>query len=475
MAAARFSDRQRERDVPLTGADAFLRAFDAECRRHAGAGHLSQLVLRLGRGLDLGALRSTLEAAARAHPILRAPVGRRPGSPFLPVYRTTRPAPETPSLDVHAAGGARRAGECWGAATAAPAPPLPASFFQRLNGVLPIARGALLRADAVPRADGGTDLAFTFAHLLLDGHGSERFIAWLAACGDGKRHVDDLSAAEGAAIEDPEGSWTADLRRRGERARRWQAHLRSLATPPPRSLGGPLSGVRQETLHDTLILSPESSARFLARVKAKAGLLTPALFPLAASLRAHAAVFDARGARPGSFVVPVVANARPRGTGDASRAIFRTHVGMLWLRALAGEIDDLDGLVTALKERRLSFLREGLLEDGLAALELARVAPKDLYARHVRRGFGGELASFFFAFTGEFLPDVTHFFGAPLESGFHVPGLPPSPGSALVFSLRDARLSVTHVWQEGSVTAAERARLRGRLLEDLVGEAGALP
>ena len=350
-------------------------------------------------------------------------------------------------------------------------PPLPVQFFRLLNGVLPLERGVLLRADAVPRNDGGTDLAFTFAHLLLDGHGSERFVAFLSACGEGRRRADELSAGEGAGLADGDAPPPEGLRQRGARARRWQAHLQTLATPPPVSLAGPLARRPQATRFDTCLLGEEATARTLARTKALAGALTPALFPLAASLRAHAAVFSARGQRPGSFVVPVVANARPRGTGEASRAIFRTHVGMLWLRALGGELGDLGALVATLKARRLAFLRAGLLEDGLAALDLARLTPKRLYAKLVRRSFAGELASFFFAYTGELLPGLTHFFGAAIESAFHVPGVPASPGSALVLSMRDARLSVTHVWQEGSLDAAERALLRARLLSDLEGEA----
>ena len=65
--------------VPLTGADCFLRAFDRETRRTTGASHLSQLVLRLGPGLDPERLRGVLHEVARANPILRAPIGRRFG------------------------------------------------------------------------------------------------------------------------------------------------------------------------------------------------------------------------------------------------------------------------------------------------------------------------------------------------------------------------------------------------------------
>lgn len=474
MGPRTFADRQRAADVPLTGADCFLRAFDAECRRTAGAGHLSQLVLRLGPGFDEGCFRATLEAAARTHPILRAPVLRRLGTPF-PVYRTTRPSAALPPVELHPVGDDL---PCSGGSSLLRAQaPLPAVFTRRINEVLPLERGRLLRVDVAPRPDGGSDLAFTWAHLLFDGLGSERFVAWLAACGEGKRRVEDLSPEEGAGLagETSRAAAATGLRARGARARAWQSHLESLSEPAPRSLAGPLARRPQALRYDVLALREEASTRILARAGDKAGPLTPALFPLAASIRAHAAVFGARGQAPGSFVVPVVANARPKGAEGASQAIFRTQVSLLWLRARREETHDLDGLIRLLKAQRLAFVRSGRLEDGLAALDLARLAPKRLYAHLVRRTFGGELASFFFAYTGELLPGSTHFFGAGIESGFHVPGVPASPGSALVFSLREGRLSVTHAWQDGTIDAGERRLLRQQLLEDLVGASEGAP
>ena len=149
MEARRFAEQQRAGDVPLTGADCFLRAFDAECRSRGGAGHLSQLVLRLGPGLDLERLRHTLEDAAGANPILRAPVLRGPGS-LLPVYRTTRPASAVPPLELHEARASTlHLGERWDLPSSRP--PLPGVLFRRLNGVLAIERGSLLRVDAVLR------------------------------------------------------------------------------------------------------------------------------------------------------------------------------------------------------------------------------------------------------------------------------------------------------------------------------------
>ena len=56
------------------------------------------------------------------------------------------------------------------------------------------------------------------------------------------------------------------------------------------------------------------------------------LFYLAAAIRAHDAVFRARGVDPGAFVVPLPVNLRPKG---AEGAVFRTHVSMLWFHVAA--------------------------------------------------------------------------------------------------------------------------------------------
>ena len=89
--------------IPLTGADCFLRAFDAEVRRFNRSSHLSQIVLRLGSGLDPETLRKQIVEAARANPILRAPIRRRHGvgAPAYRIAGTGGLAP--PTLAVHEA------------------------------------------------------------------------------------------------------------------------------------------------------------------------------------------------------------------------------------------------------------------------------------------------------------------------------------------------------------------------------------
>ena len=78
--------RAAEDRLPLTGADAFLLAFDGETRRRNRANHLSQIVLRLGPGFAPDAFARVLAEVVEANPILRAPIRRR-GVVGLAEYR----------------------------------------------------------------------------------------------------------------------------------------------------------------------------------------------------------------------------------------------------------------------------------------------------------------------------------------------------------------------------------------------------
>jgi hypothetical protein len=436
--------------IPLTGADCFLRAFDAEIARFNRASHLSQLVLRLGPGFDVQRLRKLVDEVAAAQPILRAPVRRRFGL-GAPHYQlalaSLRPLPP---VEVHEL----------------ESPPadeaFPALFAQRMNERLALRRGELLRFDAVRYAGGraGTDLAMTWQHLLFDGSGSERFVRWLDECFRGEQRP--------GALPDPKefeapGAPPRSLGQRGAAARTWQAWLEGFASHPPQSLAGPRRRTPQRLEWDLLTLGESDTERVVAEAGRRAGFLTPMLYYLAVAIRAHHAVARARRREPASYLVPLPVNLRPRG---AEGAIFRTHVSLLWFRALPEEVRDLDALIAALKQQRLAAIKARQIENGMDAMGFARFAPTRLYAKLARRAFAGELCSFFFAFTGEFLGGLDHFLGAEIRNAFHVAPVPPSPGSCAAMSLRRGRLNVTHVRQRGVFSEAEQALFRSSLRAD---------
>ncbi len=448
----------RTGDAPLSGADCFLRSFDDEARRFHGASHLSQLVLRLGPNFDVDRFRVLIRAVVAATPILRAPIRRR-FAVGPPVYRLARAAaaPFPPVAVEHAPL----------AAYDDTAPP--ALFAARLNARVAMERGELVRFDVVRYGDGQrTDLAMTWAHLLFDGAGSELFIRRLDECFHGRRAIADLAADDPAPAR-PRGT----LRERARRAQWWQAQMIGYGAAPPRSLGGPRRRVRQALAYDVVTLSPAETALVTERAAAVAGYLTPVLFYLAAAIRAHDAVFTTRGEDPGHYLVPLPVNRRAKG-GDC--VVFRTNVSLLWFHVARAHVGDLAGLVAELMRQRRDGIRDGAIEAATAAMEFVRLAPARLHSWVARNNLGGELASFYFAFTNEFLPGMATFLDAEIANGFHVPSVMPSPGTSLIMSIRDGRLNVTLIWQRGVISDDERLRLREQLLDDLVGRAsGAEP
>lgn len=462
------------RPLPLTGADCFLRAFEAEIGRTAGASHLSQAVLRLGPGFDVDAFRRTVSRVALANPIVRAPV-RRQALVGAPLYRLDLAA-DAPEVDVHVHAGAE------------PAPhsstpllgPLPAVFFRRLNERFDARRGRLVCFDVVPRGGQvpGTDVAMTWVHMLFDGSGSEHFLEHLAACAADPSREPSLPITRGEAGESSPAValLPAASGARGRMAQGWNAYMQSMAAAPPSSLAGPLRRVRQDLRFDPMRLEGDQAAAVVERAKKMAGFLTPMLFYLAVAIRAHQAVAERRGHVPASWVVPLPVNMRPKRAGpaatDAAPEVFRTHVSLLWFQVTPEQTRDLAGLIEVLKAQRLRAIKEKMVEAGVAAMDFARYAPARVYSHMARRTFGGELASFFFAYTAEFAAAADVLCGAEILDGFHAPGVPPSPGSALAFSLRGGGLDIVHVHQNGMLAADELALLHGRVLHDLEDRQG---
>jgi len=444
-----ISPRSRE-PISLTGADCFLRAFDSEIRRNAGASHVSQLVLRLGPGFDVGIFTKLIEEVARAQPISRAPIGRRFGV-GAPVYRMRAAAKRPyPPVVVHHA--------------ATRSDPLPACFSSRLNEPLSLRRGELLRFDVVRYADGsaGSDLAASWAHLLFDGSGSERFIRWLDECFRGARNPDTLPMPDEFAPVPYDGP---NVGERGHRARAWQRWVHGQGESQMHSLAGPLRRTRQDLRYEVHTLSEGETERAEASARSRAGFLTPMLFYLAAAIRAHHAVFRDRGELPESYVIPLPVNLRPKGSEGA---IFRTHTSLLWFRVKSEQVADFDELLSSLKQQRVSAIKDGHVENSGHAMHFARFAPTRLYSRMARAALRGELCSFFFAYTGEFLSGMRHFLGCEIEQGFHVPPVPPSPGSCAAISVFAGRMNVTHVHQNGLLSERERGIFRDTLRTDLL-------
>ncbi len=426
-----------------------LRAFDREVWRYHSASHASQLVLRLGPGLDVVALESLITRTALDAPIVRASIRRR-GWVGEPIYDLgSSSSNPIPPLRVHdESGGAESRGFP------------PRVFEQAMNERFDGRRGELLRFDLVRYADGTADLALTWLHMLLDGTGSEIFVRALAEVGAGTR------ASVGLEVGPDSPAAPLSFRDRGRKAREWQAYLQSFSAHLPLSPAGGRRRVRQDVGYGVLSFDREDTARIVDIAKQNAGFLTPVMFYMAVAIRAHHRLLKRRGTVPESYVVPLPVNMRAKGQQGA---IFRTHVSMVWFQVLPETVENFDSLIAELKRQRREAIRSGLVDSGAYAIDFARYVPADLFARMVRGTFKGELCSFFFAFTGDFLSGVETFLGAEVRDGFHVPAVPPSPGSCAAMSIHNGRLNLTHVFQKGALSTEEVESFARDMGEELVG------
>lgn len=444
----------RNERLPLTGPDCFLRAVDRETRIHNDASHLSQLVLHLDSRPEPATIRPFFRRLLRAAPLLTARIERPWGiGPPTYVPRPPRERTEFSPLTLHDDPG--------GSASEPPSP-----FRRRLNDRFDLRQGRLFHVDLL----GGSKaprLAMTWSHMLLDGAGSEAFVRLVARAWHRWTEDGEMPARLAPDAESPldrfvdEKSWAERLRL----TQTWGSRMSDLAEPPPRSLTGPLDTIPQNLTWRRWSF-PDRSPAIRDRAQRHAGTLRPMLFYLAVSMRAHHRVLRSRGQSPGGYLVPVPVDMR-RGGSDP---VFRTHVSFLWFRAAAELIPEFEPLIDHLRRQRKEMIRQGLERLTCVALETLRWMPTVLYRRMIRRSFEGEMASFFFSFTGDFLPDLEEFLGTRITDGYHVPSVPVSPGSGLIWNYHRDCLQATHVHQDGILSDPERARFREQIREDLLGE-----
>lgn len=452
---------KNEERVPLTGAGCFLRTIDRETRRFNDASHLSQLVLRLGGTVDSDRFRKFVRELFRNVPRLSAPI-RRPYGIGYPSYCVPRDGTSRANVIKVHRGSDPSSG-----------PSVPVPVTNRLNSILDLGQGQLVAVDLV-RSDEEAVVALSWAHMLFDGYGIEVFVDRLAEVLEQWNRTGQFSARPFRSdVPNPlnelveEYSWAERL----NITRDWSDYITSLTDGAPASLSGPLKEEEQNLKVDVNVYDPDRTETIKNRATDLAGHMRPMMFYLAVTMRAHFEVLKSRDRSVPPLLVPVAVNMR----GGTDDPLFGTQVSFLWFRATSEDLSSLEGLVDHLKDQRLEMIKHDLHEKTAVALETVKYCPTWIYRRLIRDPFEGEMASFFFSYTGEFLPDVTELFGREVKLGLHTPGVPPSPGSSLIVSLHRGRLTLSHVHQEGLLTAGEKTLFLDRLESDLEGlNAGAI-
>lgn len=187
---------------------------------------------------------------------------------------------------------------------------------------------------------------------------------------------------------------------------------------------------------------------------------------LAVTMRAHAAVFRARGVNEGSLECTISVQGRKRGMRGP---IFQNQVSQLFFALPLAGLTSAEEAARALQEQFAAMTRERFDVAFIVMVDWMRRLPAPLYRRFLRREASGQLASFYHAHTGEFLPGVREFCGGAIADGWHIPSVAQPPGTGLFFSERDGKLTASLCWREGALAASERALMLESLRADLLG------
>ncbi len=454
-------------NVPLTGCDCFHLALDAMMRRTGQGRNLGQAVVELDGRVDLARLRDAAARLAAAHPIVHARLRRGlAGAPAWSLRRAIGTVPVSLWREPDVASRDDRDGTVVETAQRA--------FEARLDEPLEPEVGRSLRLDVVDRGDGGSSVAVTFAHVLLDALGADSLLVEL----DRLSHAGGTSRAggEGAGGERRDGDAPPSILPAERDRPGWRARLRR-AAPSGRRLDelertGFRSLADAQTLpgrarYRVLTLDRACAAVAFARAERTCGPVATMPFFLACALRAHARVFRARGVDPGGYVLSVPVQTRPK---RAAGAIFQNHVSILFFHVTCAEASSTDAIVATVRSQLASAMRARLDLAFSAGLELARRIPSRLYVAAVRRRFHGEICSFFHSYTGPFAPALATFLDVPVRNAYHAPAVAAPPGTGLFVGERHGRLNVTLAWREPALGDGEATLLLDQAVAALCGD-----
>jgi hypothetical protein len=404
--------------------------------RATGQGaHTGLTVLRLGPGFEIEQLRSAVERLAEASPIAGARLSKLPlGVPRWVWDRETRCRF---SIRIHASG------EDWNAV----------GHRSVVNG-----DDTALVFDIVPN-DSGTMIVFRWKHTLLDGKGAELCLAEIASLAASPGH--DPQPGSWGVIPPKPKAWKETL---GD-LDKFKNHFYELAKKPICSVGGPVphAGVPRFFVEEFTV---EETSRITARAaEVSRGMFQIGWF-LAAAMRAHRAVLAARGTSVDSFQAGCAVQERKRG---ARHPIWQNHVSQLFFSLPSGELEEHSSAAAKLQAQFVDMSRQRMEVAFAVMARFFRRLPAWFYLRMLRGNSGGNLTSFFFSHTGEFLPECQTFCGAPVEHGWHIPTVSQPPGTGIFFGQRGGKLTATFSWREGVLRDSEFELLRNTLRRDLLG------
>jgi NRPS condensation-like uncharacterized protein len=312
-----------------------------------------------------------------------------------------------------------------------------------------------LEIDLIQYPDGTAILFFSWTHILMDSHGLELLVKYLAEEKGAyplqvmANQSEELSIVEQLNKAKEVKSFLLDGK---------QTHLETLQEGAVKGAGNSFHVLKFDESET------EQIAAYSKALKIRLG--QSPLF-LAASMRCFEEMIGKKGNKTKSLWVPIPQDQRRKG---ANGPLIGNQVSYLFYRLFPEQLTSLESTVAEIQKQMMDQMRSSVPKNYNIMMNLARRMPMPIYSQMAKAPTKGKLSSFFFSDTGASLDGMEDFQGKKLLDAIHYPPNPAVPGFTIVFSIFQKKLQVIISYakdcMDEKMLAAFEAALKKELLQD---------
>jgi len=266
-------------------------------------------------------------------------------------------------------------------------------------------------------------------HTLMDAHGAEILLHQVFGRRESEPEIESLLPAEGQEMGTRIPS-SLGFAGRLSYARKSIRYISEASVMPIAVLQTSDSRGDHADQYYTICFNDEETEQVVSHCATMGVSYSHSLFYLAATARALHAVRSRRSAEEVPYLVPVPLNLRRKGgIGPA----FSNNVSFLFYRILPEEIRDFRKTVLSLKDQMREQVMQEIPHSCAEMMRMMRRLPLPLYSRLLSGPTRGQLASFFFSYTGDCCPGMEKFLNLPIRQVIHLAPATSIPGLSVVF------------------------------------------
>jgi hypothetical protein len=313
-------------------------------------------------------------------------------------------------------------------------------------------KAPLVSARLFALADGSSQFACKFDHMLFDADGGERFIGLL-------NKMWNNEAIEPEKYLKQEGPWLNEWSHQfecGRTVNRTLAEVFRQGTPSVFYAKGYKPGANR---FKVVRLEPEQFNKLRAAAEATAGpmMLTPYL--IAVLQNALHRIFERRGEPDSLCLCPMTVNLR---AGNEDKLFFN-HWSIMPMYSHAAKGGLLSEAVSHQKDLFYEYTKNRFPYCFTKANLLTRIVPLPLTALITANPFRRTAGTATLAMLSQATFKASEAFGQPVVDLFHVPRIPPRPGVGIFMNQHNGSCNITISWLDGTISADELNIIAGSI------------